>query len=150
MQGINGGRKKFIAFILITILTFLCVCSHSDHLYNICTGHTEHAENIQLSEILTEASLENGDIKTPDANRIIAANIVYNIGTGEQLTRSRQNVKGFEELLDCAGVYSLMQTTSMSTHIPILITKGELTPRYVIVVYLHLCDGKKSVLLSHV
>lgn len=51
--------------------------------------------------------LKAGDIKTPDANRIIEANIVYNVRTGEQLTRSRQNVKGFEELLDCAGVLFL-------------------------------------------
>lgn len=150
MQGINDGRKKFIAFILITILTFLCVCSHSDHSCNIRTGQTEQAESIHLSEIHTESSLESGDIKTPDANRIIEANIVYNVRTGEQLTRSRQNVKGFEELLDCAGVYSLLQAAFMSAYIPILITKGELTPRYVIVVYLHLSDGKKSVLFSHV
>lgn len=54
-----------------------------------------------------ESSLESGDIKTPDANRIIEANIVYNVRTGEQLTRSRQNVKGFEELLDYAGVLFL-------------------------------------------
>lgn len=54
-----------------------------------------------------ESSLESGDIKTPDANRIIEANIVYNVRTGEQLTRRRQNAKGFEELLDCAGVLFL-------------------------------------------
>lgn len=54
-----------------------------------------------------ESSLESGDIKTPDANRIIEANIVCNVRTSEQLTRSRQNVKGFEELLDCAGVLFL-------------------------------------------
>ena len=35
------------------------------------------------------------------------ANIVYNVRTGEQLTRRRQNAKGFEELLDCAGVLFL-------------------------------------------
>ena len=150
MQGINDGRKKFIAFILITILTFLCVCSHSEHLCNIRIGHADHADSILTSEIHAESSLESGDIKTPDANRIIEANIAYNVRTGEQLTRSRQNVKGFEELLDCAGVYSLLQTAFMSAYIPILITKGELTPRYVIVVYLHLSDGKKSVLFSHV
>ena len=114
------------------------------------TGHTANAEGIQLSENHDKSSLEGGDIKTPDANRIIAANIAYNVRTNEQLTRSRQNVKGFEELLDCAGVHSLMQTAFMSAYIPFLITRGELTPRYVIVVYLHLCDGKKSVLLSHV
>lgn len=150
MPRINDGRKKFIAFILIIILSFLCVCSHSDHSCCVHTGHTEHAEGIQLSENHAESSLESRDIKTPDANRIIEANIVYNVRTGEQLTRSRQNVKGFEELLDCAGVHSLMQTAFMSAYIPVLITRGELTPRYVIVVYLHLCDGKKSVLLSHV
>lgn len=150
MQGINGGRKKFIAFILITILSFLCICSHSDHSCNGRTSHTERTDSIQLSEIHSESSLESGDIKIPDANRIIEANIACNIRTGEQLTRSRQNVKGFEELLDCAGVYSLMQTAFMSAYIPILVTKGELTPRYVVVVYLHLSDGKKSVLLSHV
>ena len=33
--------------------------------------------------------------------------IVYNVRTGEQLTRRRQNAKGFEELLDCAGVLFL-------------------------------------------
>lgn len=150
MPRINEERKKFIAFILIIILSFLCVCSHSDHSYIAHTGHTANAESIQLSEYHAESSLESGDIKTPDANRIIEANIVYNVRTGEQLTRSRQNVKGFEELLDCAGVHSLMQTAFMSAYIPVLITRGELTPRYVIVVYLHLCDGKKSVLLSHV
>ncbi len=150
MYGINSGRKKFIAFILITILTFLCVCSHSDHFYNIRTNHTEHAESIQLSKVHAESSLESGDIKTPDANRIIETNIISNSRTGEQFTRSRQNLRGAEELLDCADSYSLMQTTSMSAYIPILIIRGELTPRYVIVVYLHLCDGKKSVLLSHV
>ena len=150
MPRINEERKKFIAFILIIILSFLCVCSHSDHSYIAHTGHTEHVEGIQLSEYHAESSLENRDIKTPDANRIIEANIVYNVRTGEQLTRSKQNVKGFEELLDCAGVHSLMQTALMSAYIPVLITRGELTPRYVIVVYLHLCDGKKSVLLSHV
>lgn len=150
MPRINDGRKNFIAFILIIILSFLCVCSHSDHSCSVHTGHTEHADGIQLSENHDKSSLERGDIKTPDANRIIEANIVYNVRTGEQLTRSRQNVKGFEELLDCAGVHSLMQTAFMSAYIPVLITRGELTPRYVIVVYLHLCDGKKSVLLSHV
>ena len=128
----------------------MCVYSHSNHSCSVYTGHTEHAEGIQLSENHAESSLESGDIKTPDANRIIEANIVYNARTGEQLTRSRQNVKGFEELLDCASLYSLMQTAFMSAYIPILITRGELTPRYVIVVYLHLCDGKKYVLLSHV
>ena len=150
MPRINEGRKKFIAFILIITLSFLCVCSHSDHSCSVHTSHTEHAEDIQLSENHDESSLESGDIKTPDANRIIEANIVYNVKTGEQLTRSRQNVKGFEEILDCASVHSLMQTAFMSAYIPVLITKGELTPRYVIVVYLHLCDGKKSVILSHV
>lgn len=150
MPRINEGRKKFIAFILIIILSFLCVCSHSDHSCNAHAGHTEHAEGIQLSENHAESSLESGDIKTPDANRIIEANIVYNVRTSEQLTRGRQNVKGFEEFLDCADLYSLMQTIFMSAYIPVLITRGELTPRYVIVVYLHLCDGKKSVLLSHV
>lgn len=150
MQGINGGRKKFIAFILITILSFLCVCSHSDHPCSVRTSHTGRADSIQLSELHAESSLESGDIKTPDADRIIKANIAYNVRTGEQLTRSRQNVKGFEKLLDCAGVYSLLQTAFMSAYIPILIIKGELTPRYVVVVYLHLSDGKKSVLLSHV
>ena len=150
MPMINDGRKKFIAFILIIILSFLCVCSHSDHSYIAHTGHTANTEGIQLSENHAESSLESGDIKTPDANRIIEANIVYNVRTGEQLTRSRQNVKGFEELLDCAGLYSLMQTSFMSAYIQVLITRAELTPRYVIVVYLHLCDGKKSVLLSHV
>lgn len=147
MQGINGGRKKFIAFILITILSFLCVCSHSDRLYNVHTDHTEHT---QISESYTKSSLESGDIKTPDANRLIEANIVSNIKTSEQLTRSRQNVKGFEELLDFAGVYSLLQTAFMSAYLSTLITQGELTPRYIVVVYIHLCDGKKSVLLSHV
>lgn len=147
MPRINDGREKFIAFILIIMLSFLCVCSHSDHSYNI---RTDQAEGIQLSENHAESSLESRDIKTPDANRIIETNIVYNVRTGEQLTRSRQNVKGFEELLDCAGVHSLMQAAFMSAYIPVLITRGELTPRYVIVVYLHLCDGKKSVLLSHV
>ena len=150
MPRINDGRKKFIAFILIIILSFLCVCSHSDHSCSVHTGHTANAEGTQLSENHAESSLESGNIKTPDANRIIEANIVYNVRTGEQLTRSRQNVKGFEELLDCAGVHSLMQTAFMSAYIPVLITRGKLTPRYVIVVYLHLCDGKKSVLLSHV
>ena len=150
MPRINDGRKKFIAFILIIILSFLCVCSHSDHSCSVHTGHTANAEGTQLSENHAESSLESGNIKTPDANRIIEANIVYNVRTGEQLTRSRQNVKGFEELLDCASLYSLMQTAFMSAYIPILITRGELTPRYMIVVYLHLCDGKKSVLLSHV
>lgn len=107
MPRINEERKKFIAFILIIILSFLCVCSHSDHSYIAHTGHTEHVEGIQLAEYHAESSLESGDIKTPDANRIIEANIVYNVRTGEQLTRSRQNVKGFEELLDCAGVLFL-------------------------------------------
>lgn len=31
MPKINDGRKKFIAFILIIFLSFLCICSHSDH-----------------------------------------------------------------------------------------------------------------------
>ena len=150
MPRINDGRKKFIAFILIIILSFLCVCSHSDHSCSVHTGHTEHAKGIQLSENYDKSSLERGDIKTPNANRIIEANIVYNVRTGEQLTRGRQNVKGFEEFLDCVGVHSLMKTAFMSAYIPVLITRGELTLRYVIVVYLHLCDGKKSVLLSHV
>ena len=107
MPKINDGRKKFIAFILIIFLSFLFVCSHSDHSCSLHTDHTEHVEGIQLSENHAESSLESGDIKTPDANRIIEANIVYNVRTGEQLTRSRQNVKGFEELLDCAGVLFL-------------------------------------------
>ena len=150
MPRINEGRKKFITFILIITLSFLCVCSHSDHSCSVHTGHTANAEGTQLSEYHAESSLESRDIKTPDANRIIEANIVYNVRTGEQLTRSRQNVKGFEELLDCADVHSLMQTAFMSAYIPVLIIRGELTPRYMIVVYLHLCDGKKSVLLSYV
>ena len=107
MPRINDGRKKFIAFILIIILSFLCVCSHSDHSCSVHTGHTANTEGTQLSENHAESSLESGDIKTPDANRIIEANIVYNVRTGEQLTRRRQNAKGFEELLDCAGVLFL-------------------------------------------
>lgn len=87
MPKINDGRKKIIAFILIIFLSFLCVCSHSDHSCRLHTGHTEHVEGIQLSENHAESSLERGDIKTPDANRIIEANIVYNVRTGEQLTR---------------------------------------------------------------
>lgn len=87
MPKINDGRKKIIAFILIIFLSFLCVCSHSDHSCSLHTGHTEHVEGIQLSENHAESSLESGDIKTPDANRIIEANIVYNVRTGEQLTR---------------------------------------------------------------
>ena len=87
MPRINDGRKKFIAFILIIILSFLCVCSHSDHSCNAHAGHTEHTEGIQLSENHAESSLERGDMKPPDANRIIKANIVYNVRTSEQLTR---------------------------------------------------------------
>lgn len=73
MPKINDGRKKIIAFILIIFLSFLCVCSHSDHSCSLHTGHTEHVEGIQLSENHAESSLESGDIKTPDANRIIEA-----------------------------------------------------------------------------
>lgn len=73
MPKINDGRKKIIAFILTIFLSFLCVCSHSDHSCSLHTGHTEHVEGIQLSENHAESSLESGDIKTPDANRIIGA-----------------------------------------------------------------------------
>lgn len=87
MPKINDGRKKIIAFILIIILSFLCVCSHSDHSCNAHAGHTEHTEAFSFQKTMISHPLERGDIKPPDANRIIKANIVYNVRTGEQLTR---------------------------------------------------------------
>lgn len=145
MQRVNGENKKFIAFILIVVLSFLCICSHGDHVYRYGSAHSG---DVQASDVSADSSLSGDGIKKQDIGRIVEENIVSNVKTSEQLTRGRQNVRGAEEIMDFVGIYSLLQTKSMSAYIPILIAKGEQTPRYVVIVYLHLSDGKKSQIIS--
>ena len=149
MQEINTRIKKYIAFILIAIISFFCIFSHIDNSCSIHSIDNNVAAYKSASEVCTSSALSNGDIKTPDSRSIVGINIMSCAGSGTQFTRNRQNVKGFEEFLDCAAVCSLPHTAAVLSLIPVLISRSELTPRYVVVVYLHLCDGEKPSLLSH-
>ena len=60
MPRINDGRKKFIAFILIIILSFLCVCSHSDHSCSVHTGHTANTEALSFQKTMPSHPLKAG------------------------------------------------------------------------------------------
>jgi hypothetical protein len=140
VQRIKTSDHKFITFILIMALAFICICSHSDY--------ADWLLKEDQAGVHSTASAVDGADRQLDGARILEGDITTGVKNSEQFTRVRQCSKGNSTVPDLACIYSSIQADSLSVNIPFLLVESELTLRYSVIVYLHRSDGKKSALIQ--
>lgn len=135
MAGRTTG-KKFIMAVVILSMVVLCTFSRSmsderDVYYGVTAIHR------------TNTVMRGGLMKKVDGAKLLESSVTSTVKAVEEVSRSRQNGRSSRLVFDLGLAFQSVQMGLSSAFAPALLGQCEMTPRYSVITYLHLSDGKK-------
>lgn len=132
-----GRASKFIVAVVVCAMVMLCTFSHSTD----AAGDTGRDVPVLY---MGGALMRSGLSKKVDGAKILESRVTATVKAAEETTRSRQSGRNSRIVLDFCAVFENPQTDALSASAPALLEWCDMTPRYSVIAYLHLSDGKKS------
>lgn len=136
-----ADHKRIIVAILIAALSILCAFYGNDSISEV-----HHTEQVCLQK--SQTAISDTTLRKIEGTEIFETNLTSRMRSSERIERMKASRKDgcAVSYLACLAMQRQMQ--SLSVGIPEMLVQSDLTPRYLVILYLHRSDGKKSHLFA--